>query len=214
MDALARRDALFSRLHASYLKPLGYKKAGAWSRVSAPPLHWGVYLRSSRWNTRDHVTFWVDICVLHEGFAELFYGRSATQLTESAPAMVNIELGRLLSPLVPQWTIDKSTSVDVLETRICEAFESRGLPVLKQCETLDGVVEFFKSHPAGWAVVAPLAAGVYVLLGRLKDAMKALDEAKSAARNEQGRAWVESLETRMLANSRMQPTRGKRAARG
>src|SRR3954470_17288326 len=66
MDALARRDALFSRLHASYLKPLGYKKAGAWSRVSAPPLHWGVYLRSSRWNTRDHVTFWVDICVLRK----------------------------------------------------------------------------------------------------------------------------------------------------
>jgi hypothetical protein len=212
MDALARRDAIFSRLHASYLKPLGYKKTGAWSRLSAAPFHWGVYLRSSRWNVRNHVTFWIDLCVLHEDFAKLFYGRTATQLTEAAPAMVHIELGRLLNPVVPQWEIEESTNVDVLETRLCEAFQSKGLPLLKQCNSLEGVLTFFKSHPAGWTPVAPLAAGVYILLERRNEAIAALNDAKAAARNEQGRAWIEGLESKMLANSALQRTRQKRRA--
>ena len=201
MDALEKRDGLFSDLHARYLKPLGYKKEGAWSRLSEPPFHWGTYLRSSRWNSRDAADFWLDICVLHEDYEQLFYQRRASRLSERTPGMVYIELGQLLKPVVPRWTIEEFTNLDVLKTRIFEAFQSKALPTLHQCKSLEGVLEFYRSHPQGWSRVAHMGAAVYLLLQRREEAIAAMSEAKANAANDRVLAWLNNLESQMLANN-------------
>ena len=53
VNALSARDALFSELHVSVLKPAGFRKRGHWATRTEADTIQSVYLRASRFGSRD-----------------------------------------------------------------------------------------------------------------------------------------------------------------
>lgn len=201
MNALATRDALFSELHTAVLKPGGFRKKGHWSILENSPLIRTVYLRSSRWSEANSVTFWIDIQVFHQGWLALVYGpKPFPGPTEGTPSLLTEELGLMCEVPVHTFKIDQNTDTDSLKSDILNAMKNHGLALLKQCSSLEGILDYYtkKHNPARHAFAA---AGIYLLLGKHEEAKLQMQMAKDASTHENTTRWLEMRERAMWSNS-------------
>jgi len=200
MDALKARDKIFAEVHASLLKPLGFKKNGHWSVRSAPPFHWAVYLRSSRWSRRDGANFWIDLYVYHEKFDSLVFGpRSFPGPSEGIPGLVVEDVGRIVEPHLSTFEINSDTDIEALQEKLLRVLAEAALPLFSQCDSLENIAEYHKKHH--WPEMAIFVAGIYLLLGRKAKAEEVVVEARVSFPNDNVSEFNERRWSKMLDNS-------------
>lgn len=198
MDAHKIRDELFSDIHNTLLKPLGFKKKGHWSVKSSPPFHWALYLRSSRWSRKDNASFWIDLYVYHEQFDSLMFGpRVFNGPSEGTPGIVNIELSRITTSASSRTEINIKTDVPALREQLMKSISEVALPFLNDFDSLEKIAQYQLSRniPA----VAPTIAAIYLLLGRVDDAEAVVKEAGKTAPNDHVRDVIERSLDKMMA---------------
>jgi hypothetical protein len=200
MNALAARDAIFSELHSTVLKPLGFRKKGHWSILNEAPIFRSVYLRASRWSSAEEATFSLDVQVFHSDWFSLLWGPKAFPgPAESTPSLVSEELGKMLSPPMHSLKIDATTDIDGLTTVLSAGIRNHALPLLQQCSSLEGLLLYYRSRSQNDRALS--AAAVCVLLGHEEEANQFMQIAKEAAPHENYLRWLEIREKAMWANA-------------
>jgi hypothetical protein len=200
MNALAARDAIFSELHSTVLKPLGFRKKGHWSILNDAPLFRSVYLRASRWSSAKEATFWIDVQVFHSDWFSLLWGpKTFPGPAESTPSLVSEELNKMLSPQMYSLKIEAATDIDGLTTALSARIKHHALPLLQQCASLEGVLSYYQSRSVNDDALS--AAAVCILLGREEEARQFMKTAKETASHENYLRWLEIREKAMWANA-------------
>lgn len=200
VNALSARDALFSELHVSVLKPAGFRKQGHWVTRTEEDTIQSIHLRASRFGSRDEAIFWIDVQVFHAGWCELVFGHdSFTGPKEGSPSLVNEDLGKLCEPLMPTFVIDRTTSVASLTEILQTALLQKALPLFKRCSTLEAMLGYYmaRDNPRADALAA---AGICLLLGRQEDARNYMQAAKQHAPHENSLQWLLKREETMWSN--------------
>lgn len=205
MNVLATRDAIFSELHSSVLKPLGFRKKGHWSILNELPSFQTVYLRASRWSSAEHAIFWVDIQVFRSDWFSLLWGPKAFPgPAESTPSLVLEELNNMLSPQMPSFEIDVKTDIDELKAALSVGLRTHALPLLQQCSSLEGILSYYESRSPNSNALS--AAAISVLLDREEEAKHFIKIAKENAPHENSLRWLEIREKAMWANALIRRT--------
>jgi hypothetical protein len=200
MNALAARDAIFSELHSTVLKPLGFRKKGHWSILNDAPLFRSVYLRASRWSSAEETTFWIDVQVFHSDWFSLLWGPKAFPgPAESTPSLVSEELNKMLSPQMYSLKIGAATDIDGLTTALSIGMRNHALPLFQKCSSLEGVLSYYQSRSVNDDALS--AAAVCILLGREEEARQFMKTAKETASHENYLRWLEIREKAMWANA-------------
>ena len=147
MNALTARDAIFSELHSTVLKPLGFRKKGHWSILNEVPSFRTIYLRASRWSSAEDTTFWIDAQVFRSDWFSLLWGPKAFPgPAESTPSLVSEELNKMLSSPMHSLKIDATTDIDGLTTALSAGMRNHALPLLQQCSSLEGVLSYYLDY--------------------------------------------------------------------
>lgn len=205
MNALATRDAIFSELHSTVLKPLGFRKKGHWSILNELPSFQTVYLRGSRWSSAEEVTFWVDIQVFRSDWFSLLWGPTAFPgPAESTPSLVSEELNKMLSPQIHLFKIDAITDIEELTVALSVGLRTHALPLLQQCSSLEGILSYYESRNLNDNALS--AAAVCVLLDREEEAKQFIKIAKETAPHENYLRWLEIREKAMWTNAAIRRT--------
>ena len=203
MNVLAARDAIFSELHSTVLKPLGFRKKGHWSILNEMPSFRTVYLRASRWSSAEEATFWIDVQVFRsDWFSLLWEPKAFPGPSEGTPSLVSEELNKMLSPQVQSLKIDATTDIDGLTAALSAGMRTHAWPLLQQCSSLEGILSYYQSRNLNDDALS--AAAVCVLLGREEQAKQFMKVAKEAAPHENYLRWLEIREKAMWANAAMQ----------
>ncbi|MCU6498299.1 DUF4304 domain-containing protein [Rugamonas sp. A1-17] len=146
MDALKARDSLFSDLHNSILKPLGFRKRGHWSVSDISPVVQCVYLRASRWGSRSNAIFYLDIQVFSSEWYELILAPAKFPgPLEGIMCPINYDLGLLCTPLLGACEIDASTDLSALKETLATALQAHALPIFEQCRDHGGILSYLAS---------------------------------------------------------------------
>jgi len=123
MNALAARDAIFSELHSTVLKPLGFRKKGHWSILNEGP----------SFRTVEDATFWIDVPVFRSNWFSLLWGPKAFPgPAESTPSLVSEGLNKMLSPRMHPLKMDATTDIDGLTTALSAGLRNHALRLLQQ----------------------------------------------------------------------------------
>jgi hypothetical protein len=203
MNALATRDAIFSELHGTVLKPLGFRKKGHWSILNDGSSVRTIYLRASRWSTAEEATCWIDVQVFRSDWFSLLWGpKTFHGPAEGTPSLVSEELNKMLSPPAHALKIDATTDIDGLTTALSAAMRLHAWPLLQQCASLEGILSYYQSNNINSHALS--AAAICILLGREDEAKQFLKMAKENAPHENHLRWLEIREKTMWANAAIQ----------
>lgn len=202
MNTLSARDSLFSELHATVLKPVGYRKRGHWSTREEGGIVQSVYLRASRFGDSSKAIFWVDLQVFSPAWYELVFAPKVFPgVKESTAALITEDLGRFCDPPMHTFQILPTTSLEALRDCLFRALE-RALPILSKCATLEDILGYYKTA-TNPNVHAFSAAGVCLLLNRFEEAKQHMADAKRLAPHENFRQWLIEREIAMGLNSKL-----------
>lgn len=200
INVLAARDAIFSELHSTVLKPFGFRKKGHWSILSEAPSFRTVYLRASRWSSTDEATFWIDVQVFRSDWFSLLWGPEVFPgPAESTPSLMSEQLNNMLSPQAHSLKIDGATDIGELTAAISAGMRTHAWPLLQQCASLEGILSYYQSRSLNHHALS--AAAVCVLLGREEQAKQFMTIAKESAPHENAVRWLEIRENAMWANA-------------
>ena len=199
MNTFTSRDTVFADLHATALKPSGFRKRGHWAIRNEADTIQTVYLRASRFGNSAKAIFWIDIQVFHAGWYELLFAPKVfSSPKEGVPSLLTEELGKLCEPPMNALAITPDTSTDALTENLRNALVGKAIPLLDQCSTLEGVLGYYvgRNNPKTDALST---AAVLLLLGRDKEARNSMALAKSLASHENDLRWLELREKSMWA---------------
>lgn len=199
MDALKQRDTLFSELHRSVLKPLGFAKHGHWSTRQCGAFRQAVYLRASRWSDRERADFWLDLHVYHDGFHKLLTGQSFAAPKESAASVIYEILGEKEGPAERQQTISNNTDVEALRHLLERRLIDHAVAMFERVKTLEEALAYVRSSKQ-WPRIANVAAALCLLLGRQSEAVEYMRLAKESAPHENTVSWLKQQQETMLKN--------------
>ena len=188
---------VFRRLHASLLKPRGFRKVSAHSERAVGHVHQAVACFSSRFNTSERATFTLEFRVSHEAFFHLYYpGKQFPGLGEKS--FMPLVTWRPTEPHTNAerwWVIESTHDAEDVEASAIQYLEAEGLQILERTQTVEGIVEFCKSmlefrryQPHSWALY---------FLGRNAEARAVIEAAVQNAPHENARkvahAWLVRL---------------------
>jgi len=199
MNALERRDALFSEIHKAALKPRGHFKKGHWSIRSEAPFHWTVHVHASQYSDRSRTGFSLEALIFHEGWYSLTQDRPFPGVTDTSYA-IGENLGEHCAPSLKRIEVLDDTDVAPLLSALIGAVEQFALPLFAQCSSLPGMLAYYEQRP-DLPQVAHAAAGVCLLMKRDEDAMRYMQMAKAAAPNDKARAWLQMKQRAMWSKS-------------
>ncbi len=181
MDALKARDELFSDLHNSILKPLGFRKRGHWSISDISPIFHTVYLRASRWGNRSNAIFYLDIQVFSSEWYELVLAPTKFKgPLEGIMSPVNYELAHLCTPPLGTCEIDASTDLPALKETLAMALRTHALPIFEQCRDHTGILSYLSALD-NTEQYSFEKAGIAILLKQDREARQFMQAAKERA---------------------------------
>src|SRR5471032_951615 len=181
MDAIKARDKLFSDLHNSVLKPLGFRKRGHWSISESSAIFHTVYLRASRWGNRSNAIFYLDIQVLSSEWYELILAPTKFKgPLEGIMSPVNYELARLCTPPLDICEIDALTDLPALKEALATALRTHALPIFEQCRDHNGILSYLSSLD-NTEQYSFEKAGIALLLKQDQEARQFMRSAKERA---------------------------------
>jgi len=195
MNALKLRDEVFSQLHLRCLKPAGYKKKGHWSIRDLGSLYHSFYLRASRFGRSDEAVFWIDVQVFSQQWhALLFAPLPFKGPTEGTPSLLSESLGEMATPSSrASITLESDVEIEPVIEWLCAATTTKALPLLRSCESYEGLLSYWHSKPeASDRYLA--SAGLFRLLNQDAEARAAIARAKELSPHENNLRWLEIRE--------------------
>jgi Domain of unknown function (DUF4304) len=195
MNALKLRDEVFSELHLRCLKPAGYKKKGHWSIRDLGGLYQSFYLRASRFGSSDEAVFWIDVQVFSQHWHTLLFAPTPFKgPAEGTPSLLTESLEEMAAPS-SRASIKLASNADIepMIDWLCEAASAKALPLLRSCESYEGLLSYWQCKPEA-SDRHLVSAGLFRLLNQDDEARKAIARAKELAPHQNNLKWLELRE--------------------
>jgi hypothetical protein len=160
MSLLAVRDAIYKRLHQSYMRPAGYALRSSRSEQHTPPFHRALALRSQPWNTAESVDFDLEIVVAHDDYNPYKANGLKVGLGGQDVSLLSWGLAQIQNSSRRYWTLNSDADLEAVEGQVRMAIEKHAIPILRRTETLEGLVSLYAERgpsagykPHSWALL-------------------------------------------------------------
>ena len=199
MNCLLLRDKLLSDLHATALKPLGYRKKGHWLIREIGDLIHTFYLRASRSGTQDEARFWIDVQIFSADWHRLVFPERPYKGPSEGPSLVLRELGEWCAPPLKSLVISGATDVDRLLEQLCVGAGKSALPYLAQRESTHALLAMLIAEPEPGTELC--LVGLSRLLGLETQAREHMQRAKQNAVHDNELRFLELRERNIWRNA-------------
>jgi hypothetical protein len=160
MSLFAARNAIYKRLHQSYMRPAGYALRSFRSEQHAPPFHRALVLRSQPWNSAESVDFDLEIVVAHDDYNPYRANGLKVGLGGQDVSLLSWGLAQIHDSSRRYWTLSSDVNLEAVEVQLRVAIENHAIPILRQTETLEGLVSAYAERgpsagykPRSWALM-------------------------------------------------------------
>ena len=184
MNLLSKRDGIFKSAHQALLKPAGFVLRSSRSVHHRTPLHRAVVLASQPTDTQQIVDFDMMIIVAHDEFNPHCSLGVKPGLAQRNDALLNWGLRAMAGPSAPYWSLREGDDAEVIQAHVFEAIQKFALPILAQCETLQGLVE---AHAARGFHNYRASSWLLNRLGQRDEAVQVIQMAVARAPHEKSR---------------------------
>jgi hypothetical protein len=181
-SATRKRDQILSLIHATTLRPRGFRKERRWIHRSQERFHFAIERPQHRFESPEHATLGLEVYVFHEAYHSLMIGwPTFPGVDRMSIPVFNRGLRWLASLRDEDDIVVPATEVAAAAVRIGGAIESVVLPLFERSSSLNGLVSVVEElTPPSWQKTKTLA-GLMVLQGRAAQASLMLDAAILAA---------------------------------
>ena len=180
---LASRDSLFSSLHAKVFKAHGFKKRGRWLIRELGPLVQTIYLRASRFSSKEEATFWIDIQIFSEDWLKLVFPHKPYKIpNEGTPSVFSRELGSWCNPPLNSHQIKQEIDATELLVNLTSTAQSFAMPLLDSCDSSVDLLAHLVESASNSTYLG--IVGLSRLLGHGEQARHFMDLAKQNAPQE------------------------------